>query len=108
MGLFGDLFKKKQPVENPAEEKETQERRKSVSIRYSYEWKEDVPLNERDTPDYPSRPFCAKLMALNRLYSRREIELISQRLGYSVFDRCGGDDCRHYWKSNFVVKESDL
>lgn len=77
-----------------------------VFIKYSYEGPQDAK----------NRPFCAKMMSLNRLYSRAEIETISQRLGYSVFDRRGGfwtrkgtNDttpyCRHKWKSNIVVKK---
>lgn len=76
-----------------------------ISIKYSYEGPQDSR----------NRPFCAKLLKLNRLYSRAEIEQISQRLGYSVFDRRGGfwmhkdghitPYCRHHWKSNIVVKK---
>ena len=77
-----------------------------VFIKYSYEG----PVDSRN------RPFCAKMMQLNRLYSRAEIETISQRLGYSVFDRRGGfwtrkggekttPYCRHNWKSNILVKK---
>lgn len=75
-----------------------------VFIKYSYEG----PQDKRN------RPFCSKMMQLNRLYSRAEIESISQRLGYSVFDRRGGfwnnhgtilPHCRHNWKSNIVVKK---
>jgi hypothetical protein len=76
-----------------------------ISIKYSYEGPQDSK----------NRPFCAKMMKLNRLYSRSEIEQISGRLGYSVFDRRGGfwNDhgtihpyCRHHWKSNIVIKKS--
>lgn len=76
-----------------------------ISIKYSYEGPQDSR----------NRPFCAKLMQLSRLYSRFDIEQISQRLGYSVFDRRGGfwrhsdgevtPYCRHHWKSNIVVKK---
>jgi hypothetical protein len=84
-------------------------------VRYSYEWKSIVPTTERNTPAHPSRPFCAKLMQLDRLYSRSEIESISRRLGYSVFDRGGGwwnmgdgvnsPSCRHQWVSKVVIKK---
>ncbi len=75
-----------------------------IYVKYSYEG----PVDNRN------RPFCAKLMALNRLYSRAEIEKISERLGYSVFDRRGGfwnkngkilPHCRHSWKSNVIIKK---
>jgi len=75
-----------------------------IYIKYSYEGPQDSR----------NRPFCAKLMQLNRLYSRFEIEKISERLGYSVFDRRGGfwnrngvvlPHCRHEWKSNIIIKK---
>jgi hypothetical protein len=87
----------------------------SFLVRYSYEWKSIVPTDERNTSAHPSRPFCAKLMSLDRLYSRSEIESISRRLGYSVFDRGGGwwnmgdginsPSCRHQWVSRVVIKK---
>jgi predicted transcriptional regulator len=83
-------------------------------VMYSYEWKDEVPFSERDTAEHPSRPFCQKLIALNRYYSRKDIESISARLGYSVFDRAGGwwndgtgtasPSCRHRWVGNLVSK----
>lgn len=90
--------------------------RTTFEIRYSYEWKPQVPTNERDTPEHPSRAFCKKLMSLDRFYTRREIEALSSRLGYSVFDRGGGwwgqgagqpasPSCRHEWRSNVVIRK---
>jgi DNA-binding Lrp family transcriptional regulator len=75
-----------------------------ILIRYSYEG----PKDDRN------RDFCAKMLELDRLYSRTEIERISERLGYSVWDRRGGfwnkgntisPTCRHTWQSNVVVKK---
>jgi hypothetical protein len=87
----------------------------SFMVRYSYEWRSDIPSNERNSPDHPSRVFCARLMQLDRLYSRAEIESISARLGYSVFDRRGGwwtqpngqasPSCRHRWFAQTVIKK---
>jgi hypothetical protein len=79
----------------------------SISIKYSYEGPQDSR----------NRPFCAKLLELDRLYTRADIEKISARLGYSVWDRRGGwwrhkgtdittPYCRHIWKSNLVVKKT--
>lgn len=74
-------------------------------VMYSYEG----PKDSRN------RAFCARLLELNRFYSRSEIESISRRLGYSVWDRRGGwwtkpdgersVSCRHKWKSNLVIKK---
>jgi len=87
----------------------------SFVVRYSYQWRSDIPANERNSADHPSRVFCARLMQLDRLYSRAEIETLSARLGYSVFDRRGGwwtkpngqhsPSCRHRWFSEFVTKK---
>ena len=87
----------------------------SFMVRYSYEWRSDIPGNERNSLDHPSRYFCARLMQLDRLYSRAEIESISARLGYSVFDRRGGwwtkpngqhsPSCRHRWYAQTVIKK---
>jgi hypothetical protein len=89
--------------------------RTTIEVRYSYEWKKVVPQGQRNSDTHPSRPFCARLMQLDRLYTRREIEAISSRLGYSVFDRGGGwwtrpsgyhsPSCRHEWRANVVVKK---
>lgn len=75
----------------------------NFKIMYSYEGPQDSR----------NRPFCAKLMELDRLYSRADIERISMRLGYSVWDRRGGwwtqpdgtrsKSCRHEWKQNIVM-----
>jgi hypothetical protein len=89
--------------------------RTTIEVRYSYEWKKVVPQGQRNSATHPSRPFCARLMQLDRFYTRREIEAISSRLGYSVFDRGGGwwtrpsgyhsPSCRHEWRANVVVKK---
>lgn len=77
-----------------------------VMVKYSYEVKPGIGAAIIET----TRPFCRKMIALNRLYSRAEIESISLRLGYSVWDRKGGwwgkkEECRHRWVSNVVVKK---
>lgn len=77
-----------------------------ISVKYSYEVKPGIGPAIIPT----SRPFCRKMIALNRIYSRAEIEAISLRLGYSVWDRKGGwwgdnPECRHRWVSNIVVKK---
>lgn len=76
-----------------------------IFIKYSYEAKPG-----QEPVIATTRPFCRKMIQLNRLYSRAEIEMISQRLGYSVWDRKGGwwgkkPECRHRWVSNIVVKK---
>lgn len=80
-------------------------------IRYSYEWKKG--FNNSDKPT--SREFCKYLLDANKFYSRSDIEQMSARLGYSVWDRRGGwwtkpngehsPSCRHIWKSNIVTRK---
>ena len=81
-----------------------------LMIRYSYEWR--VPRSKQNYST--SRPFCQALMDADKLYSRADIETLSARMGYSVFDRCGGYwnnngkteyQCRHEWKANIVTRK---
>jgi hypothetical protein len=84
-----------------------------ILIMYSYDWR--VPASQRDYNT--SRPFCQRLMdlSLTKFWSRQDIENISKRVGYSVWDRCGGwwtmpdgthsFQCRHEWKANIVTRK---
>jgi len=76
-----------------------------VEVRYSYEG----PVDDRN------RPFCAKLMANDRYYTREDIQQMSALFGYSIFDYRGGfyhnpvsnvttPYCRHRWQAVSVVK----
>jgi ribosomal protein S25 len=80
-------------------------------IRYSYEWIQGYSNKDKAT----SREFCKYLLQANKMYSRSEIEQMSARLGYSVWDRRGGwwtqpdgdhsPSCRHRWVSNVVTRK---
>jgi hypothetical protein len=82
-----------------------------ILIRYSYEWKPG--FNNSDVSN--SRPFCKYLIQANKFYTRSDIETMSARLGYSVWDRRGGwwtmpngrhsESCRHTWVSNIVKRK---
>lgn len=78
-----------------------------IFIRYTYEKRPDAKGGEViDT----TRPFCKRLIELDRVYSSTEINQISMRLGYNVFDRGGGfwgkkDHCRHEWRKLVVIKK---
>jgi hypothetical protein len=85
---------------------------KEILIRYSYEWKAGFNNTDKKT----SRPFCVALLEAGKMYSRSEIEGLSARLGYSVWDRKGGwytepgtnehsPSCRHKWVSNIVTRK---
>jgi DNA-binding Lrp family transcriptional regulator len=76
-------------------------------IMYSYE----VEPRYGPEPIIPTtRDFCRRLIKMDKFYSRSDIETMSQRLGYSVWDRRGGwygnkPSCRHRWVQNFVVRK---
>lgn len=82
-----------------------------VMIRYSYEWIAGFSNADIDT----SRPFCKALLGADKFYNRSDIESLSARLGYSVWDRRGGwwtkpsgrhsESCRHQWKTNIVTRK---
>jgi DNA-binding Lrp family transcriptional regulator len=74
-------------------------------IMYSYEG----PKDSRN------RDFCRRLLDMDKFFSRADIETMSMRLGYSVWDRRGGwwtkpdgersPSCRHRWVQNFVIRK---
>jgi hypothetical protein len=78
-----------------------------VLLRYTYAG----PKDDRN------RPFCARMLQLaeTKLWSRSDIENISERLGYSVWDRRGGwftepngnhrPYCRHRWDVKIVTRK---
>jgi hypothetical protein len=92
-------------LNQPISDVTDKDQRVEISIRYSYEGPQDSR----------NRPFCAKLMELDRFYTRMEIQSISAKLGYSVWDRRGGfwthkdgtvtPYCRHTWSQSVVAKK---
>lgn len=81
----------------------------NVQLRYVYAKRPGV----KGADIIPTtRPFCERLVKLSdtKVFSRSDIENISIRLGYSVFDRGGGfwgnkPHCRHYWKALVTLKK---
>jgi DNA-binding Lrp family transcriptional regulator len=83
----------------------------SLEVMYSYEERKNVPPAKSG-----SREFCQHLMDLDKLYSREDIESISEIVGRDVWrDRGGwyhnpGTDkttpyCRHVWSQVIVRKK---
>jgi hypothetical protein len=77
-------------------------------IMYTYEWRPGVKPDIRD-----SREFCSKLLRANKMYSRAQIEQISNIVGWDVWNYRGGwwtrkggkvttRFCRHIWSSKLV------
>jgi DNA-binding Lrp family transcriptional regulator len=83
----------------------------NFKIFYEYTWKPGFNDSDKDT----RRNFCARLQDLDKLWSRAEIETMSRRMGYSVWDRKGGwytepdgfrsKECRHQWVRQIVMKK---
>lgn len=90
---------------------ETKPQTTEILVRYSYGWKSGFDNSDLKN----SRPFCKALIDASKLYSRSDIESMSARLGYSVWDRGGGwwtmpsgehsESCRHEWKTNIVTRK---
>lgn len=81
-----------------------------VEVVYSYEERPDAPPLQT-----VSRPFCIEMMKLNRVYTRAEINTISQAVGRNVWLYRGGwyhdpqtdknqPSCRHYWNQAITIK----
>jgi hypothetical protein len=120
-------FFRKNKASSKEETEKTNSNATEILIRYSYEFIEDIPQSERT----PCNDFCKRLMDLNKLYSRSDIEEMSMIMGYSVWDRRGScidkgnlndkgepidyfyidkdgvehPHCRHEWKVNMVKKK---
>jgi hypothetical protein len=84
----------------------------SFKVLYSYELRPNIPDAKSG-----SRPLCAELIKRNLFFTREEIQNLSNQLGYSVFQLCGGwytnpdtgrrtPYCRHEWKRNVVVEKT--
>ena len=84
----------------------------SYKVLYSYTERPNVPK-----PLTQSRPLCQKLYSSGLYFTREEIQNISNQLGYSVFQLCGGwyhnpetgvttPYCRHEWKRNVVIEKT--
>jgi hypothetical protein len=80
-------------------------------VRYSYRTRNDVPPVQTE-----SREFCERLLGLNRIYTRQEIDLISSRVERNVWTYRGGwytnpdtkkttPWCRHEWVQQLVIKQ---
>lgn len=86
----------------------------SFKVMYSYEERPNVPPAKSG-----SRPLCVKLYngGDSLFFTREEIQNISNQLGYSVFQLCGGwyhnpdtgrttPYCRHEWKRNVIIENT--
>ena len=76
----------------------------NLAVRYKY----TGPQDSRN------RDFCARLMKLNKIFRREDINSLSisgtnQEFGiYDIFRYKGSYNCRHYWKEVFYKKGTDI
>lgn len=95
--------------------KRTREERQILSILKNYGLKkskvEQIPLElaERKPEegltywyysgplDQKTRPFCARLLKMDKVFSDEEIKKISEELNYDVLEFNGAYNCRHNW-----------
>jgi hypothetical protein len=84
-------------------------------VVYSYQKRPGIEGPPK-LPDGRTRDFCARLLDINRLYTRDEINNISSRVEYSVWNYRGGwytnpqtqvttPYCRHIWVQQLVIKK---
>lgn len=87
---------------------------KSIDIFVMYEYDVAPGLGAKVIPT--TRDFCRDLINMNKMFSRKDIESISQELGYSVWQMRGGfyhnpktgtttPYCRHVWNQRIVKKK---
>jgi hypothetical protein len=88
-----------------------------IELRYKYDLDPNAPPLQ---PGGESREFCKEMMKMNRLYTRAEIDQLTQILGYDVWKRRGGwytvpessppihiPSCRHLWKQVYVRRNNN-
>jgi hypothetical protein len=87
-----------------------------IEVRYKYDLSPDAPPLQ---PGGVSREFCIKMMDINKLYTRQEIDQISGIVGYNAWLRRGGwytvpnsepplhiPHCRHEWVQRVVRRRN--
>lgn len=105
---------------NITEEGSTELRRSGLDtelvVRYTYE---KAPGISGGDVIPTSRDFCRRLISLNRVYSREDIDQVSTIVGYDAWKRRGGwmtvkgsspavhvPYCRHIWKSQLLRRKN--
>ena len=89
-----------------------EEPRTEIVVRYQYS---KAPRVQGDTVLPTTRDFCRQLIALDRIYTRAEINLISSQVGRDVWTERGGwytkkgtdtatPYCRHIWQQVIAIK----
>ncbi|MDY0906569.1 hypothetical protein [Pedobacter sp. CFBP9032] len=106
-----NVLDEKNKVVKPKEK----EPERKVEVMYSYEKRPDIK-GDKIIPT--SRAFCTKLCETEKLFSREDIQTMSQIFGYDVFKYSGGfytnsdtgkttNYCRHYFKRVQVIRKEN-
>jgi hypothetical protein len=87
-----------------------------LEVRYKYAWAAGFSNADKKT----SREFCKVMLNLadqGKVYTREDIDGISNIMGYSVWNRRGGwyktksgvnrPQCRHVWEQQIVIKKGN-
>jgi hypothetical protein len=87
-----------------------------LEIRYKYSWAAGFSNKDKKT----SREFCKVMLDLadqGKVYTRDDIDGISNIMGYSVWNRRGGwyhtasgvnrPQCRHVWEQQLVIRKGN-
>jgi len=91
------------------------ERKPLADVKIYYQYEVNPSLGQPEIID-TTRDFCKNLIELRKVFTRAEIEQVSQRLGYSVWARRGGfyhnpktgvttPYCRHQWVKKILVEK---
>jgi DNA-binding MarR family transcriptional regulator len=91
------------------------ERKPLADVKIYYQYEVNPSLGQPEIID-TTRDFCKNLIELRKVFTRAEIEQVSQRLGYSVWQRRGGfytnpktqittPYCRHIWVKKILVEK---
>jgi hypothetical protein len=84
-----------------------------IKVAYTYELRPDVD-GPVILPNNRTRPFCKRMVEISktRMFSIKDIQNMSAKLGYSVFKRGGGFwnnngtieyHCRHNWFKHIII-----
>jgi hypothetical protein len=87
-----------------------------LEVRYKYSWAAGFSNKDKRT----SREFCKVMLDLadqGKVYTRDDINGISNIMGYSVWNRRGGwyhtasgvnrPQCRHIWEQQLVIRKGN-
>lgn len=77
--------------EEPVNKVELAKKKKGIDPNTSFYYY-DGPFDDK------TRPFCQALLRMNKFWDQLDLDLLSNKLGYSVFLYEGGFNCRHVWK----------